>query len=465
MDNKIVHTVAHGLRELVKNNEFAQVLDILEHTTEGKFHDIYTEILVQYSSFNDFGREMRLGTSDETRLDRKKNQLRLHLFELIDALEKLGAFSDVALPNRKTITLTIQLDFTNYTPQMGEELLNFLTKTINEGMGNLTLKAAYPGSVNLVIEGDEAAITALMAQFEAANATNPVELPNGMTIKNITTDNEGVLHEKIALCFYNLLLLESPDFEAARGIYEAMEKQKIAPNVDIFTHLIIKIPDYQTALIWFNYMLDKGIASNETLDALMMEKNHAATYADTLQPQAAVDATEQKAAETGVGSLVQDALGYALSAQSAPITQHHDELSAQLTAHIFDNLDKRETHEWPSYIWYSASEWAVQQGKKGPIQADKRLKTSKKTIFEPQRDLVLSEVFIKDDYLMLNAFELTIVRHTLGDADYLMLEAHFREGKSYKTIAEEMDFDASDVARRINLARKICQKLKNAGQN
>lgn len=496
MNNEITQFTADQLKHLIKNNQLAQVLDILLYMTRGTSDDVYNEIIMHYAHFNEIRTAARLGVYDDARLDNRKNQLRARLLDLIDTLNQLGAFQNALLPNRKMITLTIEGDFTDYTPQMDEELVDFLMKKIQESMGNLTLKAAYRGSINLVIEGDEATIRTLMAQFEAANATNLFGLPNGMAITNVRTDNEAAIYEKIALCFYNLLLLESPDFEAARGVYKAMEKRGIAPNIDIFTHLIIKsldfeaardiyeamekrgiapnidifthlirvIPDYQTALIWFNYMREKGIASNEALDDLMKEKNHAATYADTLQLQA-VDGAVQKAAETGVIGLVQNALGYALSAQSAHVVEQHDELSVQLTMHIFDNLDKRATHEWPSYIWYSANKWVVQQGEESSIQVKKRLKTSKNAIFERHNDLVLSEVFIKDDYLMLNAFELTIVRHALGDTDYLMLEAHFREGKSYKSIAEAMDFAVSDVARRINLARKICQKFKNAGQN
>jgi DNA-directed RNA polymerase specialized sigma24 family protein len=58
---------------------------------------------------------------------------------------------------------------------------------------------------------------------------------------------------------------------------------------------------------------------------------------------------------------------------------------------------------------------------------------------------------------------LEIIRETVGAKDYLILEAHFRDGESYKTIAAKMELDVHIVANHINRARAKCQKLKENG--
>lgn len=322
MENNILHFSAGELKNLIRNNELARVLEELSCITKGISNEIYNELIMHYRRFNKTQKERSLNILDKKQLEIAENSITYNLLELIDKLDKSMAFDNTLLPNRMTCTITLEGDFTNYTPQMGAALLAFLSTICNGDMNNFTIKDAYSGSINIVIE----------------------------------------------------------------------------------------------------------------------------------------------VAEVGVVGLVEDALKHALNEQGVYSTLHHKELSTQLASNIFDTLDKEEAPKWPDYIRRSVNECMVHQAKKASIQHGLRPSPSKTDLFEKNQGWALLDVFIKEEYLTLNTSELARVRAAIGDTDYLMIEAHFRENESYKTIADKMGFAVSVVAHCINLARKICQKLKNEGQ-
>jgi DNA-directed RNA polymerase specialized sigma24 family protein len=139
------------------------------------------------------------------------------------------------------------------------------------------------------------------------------------------------------------------------------------------------------------------------------------------------------------------------------------ELSSQLVFNIYSVLDKNPIHELPNYIRMAAKNLVINHGMKTHSSREVPTDPFDMVILETNDGFTKLDVMIKDEYDDLDAYQLEIIRAAIGDKDYLMLEAHFRDGESYKIIADKMGLAVHIVANHINRARIKCQKLKEDG--
>jgi DNA-directed RNA polymerase specialized sigma24 family protein len=139
------------------------------------------------------------------------------------------------------------------------------------------------------------------------------------------------------------------------------------------------------------------------------------------------------------------------------------ELSSQLVFNIFNVLETKEIYELPNYIRMAAKNLVVNHGKKTKGSREVATDPFDIVILETNDGFTKLDVMIKEEYDDLDTYQLEIIRSTIGDKDYLMLEAHFRDDESYKIIADKMGIAVHIVANHINRARAKCQRLKEDG--
>ena len=161
--------------------------------------------------------------------------------------------------------------------------------------------------------------------------------------------------------------------------------------------------------------------------------------------------------------LIEKAIELSLKKRGAYSWDACEELSAQLALAIFNAMEKKPIDNMPHYVRFAAKtlviSYLVKRGNREEVTTD--------PIDMPLLDTRVEETaldsLIRDEYLSIHTRQLAFIESVVGATDYAMLEAHFRDGDAYKTIADRMGIDVHIVANHINRARARCQKLKNEG--
>jgi DNA-directed RNA polymerase specialized sigma24 family protein len=273
--------------------------------------------------------------------------------------------------------------------------------------------------------------------------------------------DEVKIQERMALTFYNLLINQSPDFDAAVTIYHALEAQGIQPDIETFINLILKAPDFQTVLTWHENMMKKGVEANSVFHSIMERK-----YKEAFAVQAVPSETKATAALSPATllSLSRDTVRLSLDTRGMYSAELSKELSAQLVLNILNKLEREPIHTLPKYVRVCVKNLVVNHGLKTQSNPEIPLDSLDATVLARGDNFTSFDVLIKDEYDDLDLTHLEIIRAEIGDRDYLMLEANFRENLSYKTIAERMGLAVDIVAKHVNLARAKCLVLKKNGK-
>ena len=161
--------------------------------------------------------------------------------------------------------------------------------------------------------------------------------------------------------------------------------------------------------------------------------------------------------------LIKKSVELSLKKRGAYSTDAWQELSAQLAFTIFNLLTEREIFELPFYIRTCARNLVISHMAKFSLRQEVATDPIDMVLLDTRIDSTVLDSLIRDEYLDIRTNQLEFIRSEIGDKDYLMLEAHFRDGESYKTIAAKMGIEKHIVANHINRARAKCQKLKNEG--
>jgi DNA-directed RNA polymerase specialized sigma24 family protein len=449
---------ADRLKNLIIQNELTQVLEELLCVTKGEFSNMYNEIATHFSNYNELRQDHRLGVLTHEQVAIAKSRLKFNLLQSIDELAKLLPAGTNLLHNKAVFTVIINIDFEKYNTEFGGNCLDILAKLLNIDAQQFTIKDVYQGSIKIIIEAEGEHVRALMEKFKN-NPDEVKELFGDRTLKDIITTD--TLYEKIALTFYNLLIHQSPDFESAVRIYYEMGKHTIQPDADTFINLIAHAPDFQTATVWKDKMLDQGIQVNELFNGMMRAKQGETSRPFILQ---SVVKRQLHSSHRDILNLCYEAIAKSLIKRDMYSPDLCKELSAQLVFNILNRLEINPISELPNYIRVCAKNLVLDHSIKS--KRNREIPTDPFGIaaverFESFADL---DVLIKDEYDNLDAHQLKVIRTELGDKDYLMLEAHFKDNESYKTIADKMGIAVHIVANHINRARAKCQKLKEYGR-
>jgi DNA-directed RNA polymerase specialized sigma24 family protein len=450
---------ADRLKQLIIQNELTQVLEELLCVTKGKFGGIYNEIVLHFSNYNELRQDSRLGLLNYEQLTLAKNQLKFKLLQLIDDLDKSLLAGTNLLSNKEVFTLIFDDKFENYNYEMEVNILDSLSKYWNIDKTQLTIKDAYQGSIKIIIEAESEHVRALMEKFKN-NPDEVKKLFGDRVLKDIVTTD--ALYEQIALTFYNLLINQSPDFEAALYIYHEIEKQNIKPNVDTFINLIAHAPDFQTATFWKNNMMEEGVKANELFYGMMQAKQEETVSRPFVFHT--VVKRQLHSSHRDILNLCYEAIAKSLAKRDMYSPDLCKELSAQLVFNILNRLEINPINELPNYIRVCAKNLVI--GHSSKSKRNREIPTDPLGLgtFEKVDSFAAFDVLIKDEYDNFDEHQLKVIRTELGDKDYLMLEAHFKDNESYKTIADKMGIAVHIVANHINRARAKCQKLKEFGK-
>jgi DNA-directed RNA polymerase specialized sigma24 family protein len=141
-----------------------------------------------------------------------------------------------------------------------------------------------------------------------------------------------------------------------------------------------------------------------------------------------------------------------------------EELTSQLVFNIFNMLAQKPITELPNYIRVCAKNLVINHGTKTKNSHEVSTDPSDMVFLEATSDATTLDVMIREEYETFDSYQLGIIRAEIGDHNYLMLEYHFRDGYSYKKIADEMNLEHVHlVANHINRARAKCKKMKEEG--
>ena len=81
---------------------------------------------------------------------------------------------------------------------------------------------------------------------------------------------------------YSALINKSPDYETAKNWFKIMREENIQPNVTTYSTLINKSPDYETAKNWFEMMRREEIQTNVFSYSALFSKNLSGVSADEI---------------------------------------------------------------------------------------------------------------------------------------------------------------------------------------
>jgi DNA-directed RNA polymerase specialized sigma24 family protein len=464
--NEALQFSADRLKNFIMNNELVKVLEELSYFTKGRFREMFNEITLHFSNLNELRQDFRLNVVDYAQFKQAENRIKLALLQLIDELESLlSADNSVSIqPNKSLMIFVVNADYTTYTDVMGSHLLDIISSYLNIDKEQLTIKGTYAGSIKIIIEADDKHVRALVDKFN----TNPTEIQKlfgTIEVKDIA--NAVKIQAQIALTFYNLLINQSPDYDSALHIYYELEKHNIQPNVETFINLILQAPDYQTALVWKGNMIEKNIETNEVFYSIMEAKKQEEFNRQLVFPTINTTKKRQPPRQDDskeILNLCYEAMTKSLKKRSLYSIDLCQELSSQLVFNIFSRLDDKPIETLPNYIRTASKNLVINHGMKAKGSQEVATDPFALGINEATDDFTTLDVMIKEEYEDLNAHQLETIRKTIGDKDYLMLEANFREGESYKTIAAKMGLDVHIVANHINRARKKCQLLRDYGK-
>lgn len=165
--------------------------------------------------------------------------------------------------------------------------------------------------------------------------------------------------------------------------------------------------------------------------------------------------------------LIRKAIELSLKKRGAYTRDAWQELSAQLAFIIFNALAKKEQGkeilDLLPYIRTCAKNLVINYIGKFSSRQEVATDPIDMPMLDTRVDDTVLDSLIRDEYLDIQTHQLEVVRSAVGARDYEMLEAHFRDGESYKTIADRMGLEVHIVANHINRARAKCQKLKDEG--
>lgn len=140
-----------------------------------------------------------------------------------------------------------------------------------------------------------------------------------------------------------------------------------------------------------------------------------------------------------------------------------EELSAQMALDIFKFMETTDIREQSHFIPTCAKNLVINYLRKHKNSQEVTTDPVDMPLLDTRVGETALDSLIRDEYLGIHTRQLSVIRSAVGDRDYEMLEAHFRDGESYQIIADRMGFEVHIVANHINRARAKCRRLKKEG--